>query len=225
MGSRSAGAHFLFRYSKNMLRVGLTGGIGSGKSAVASLLKEMGAVVIDSDQLAREVVNPGSDGLAKVVDRFGPSIIKEGSLDRAALAEIVFNDEAARKDLEAITHPLIRRRFEEIASQAPRDAIIVNEVPLLVEREMQKDFDVVVTVQASEDVKRSRLLGRGMASEQVDQRVKAQASDEQRAAVSDVIIVNDGELADLRASVTTLWFERLKPYEEQRRMKAGRPPQ
>lgn len=225
MGFRLSGAHFHFRYSKNMLRVGLTGGIGSGKSAVASLLAEMGALVIDSDQLAREVVSPGSEGLHQIVDRFGSTIIKDGGLDRAALAAIVFKDDAARRDLEAITHPLIRKRFEQIVSQAPSDAIVVNEVPLLVERKMQGEFDVVITVVARDEIRRARLLARGMGSEEIEQRVKAQASDDERTAVSDVTIINDGQLADLRASVTTLWFERLKPYEEQRRMKAGRPAQ
>lgn len=205
-----------------MLRVGLTGGIGSGKSAVAQLLAELGAVVIDSDQLAREVVAPGTSGLSQIEERFGASVIENGRLDRAALAKIVFADEKARLDLEEITHPLIRERFEQAIKDLPKDAIVVNEVPLLVEKELQNGYDVVITVESRDDIKRKRLESRGMSAQEIDSRVKAQASDQMRRSLSDVVITNDGGWEDLRATVTTLWFERLKPFEEQRRMKAAR---
>lgn len=203
-----------------MLRVALTGGIGSGKSTVASLLAEMGAVVIDSDQLAREVLAPGSVGLEAVRERFGSEVIVDGALDRKALAAVVFADEAARRDLEAITHPLIRSRFESTLASLPADAIVINEVPLLVEANLQSEYDVVLTVVSSEAVKRERLVARGMSEREISERVNAQVSDEDRKAISDVVITNDGDIAALRSTLTTLWFERLKPYEEQRRLKA-----
>lgn len=203
-----------------MLRVALTGGIGSGKSTVASLLGDMGAIVIDSDQLARDVLAPGTPGLEKVKERFGPQIVVNGNLDRKALAALIFNDDSARSDLEAITHPLIRERFENSLISLPPDAIVINEVPLLIEANLQNEYDVVLTVETSQKVKSERLQARGMSESEISERIRAQASDEERRTVSDVVITNDGDIAALRSTLTTLWFERLKPFEEQRRLKA-----
>lgn len=194
-----------------MLLVGLTGGIGSGKSTVAAHLRNLGATVIDSDQLAREVVAAGTPGLQQVIDRFGPTVISDGELNRGALANLVFTDAGARADLEAITHPLIRARFNELLSGLPEDAIVVNEVPLLVEREMAPQFDLVVCVEASEEVKRGRLLDRGLSVAEIERRVSTQATDEQRRKVCDVVITNDGSLPDLVKQVEQLWRERLRP--------------
>lgn len=203
-----------------MLRVALTGGIGSGKSTVASLLGEMGAIVIDSDQLARDVLAPGTPGLEKVKERFGPHIVVNGNLDRKALAALIFKNDSARRDLEAITHPLIRERFENSLISLPPDAIVINEVPLLVEANLQNEYDVVLTVETSQEVRSERLQARGMSESEISERIRAQASDEERRTVSDVVITNDGDIAALRSTLTTLWFERLKPFEEQRRLKA-----
>ena len=196
-----------------MLMVGLTGGIGSGKSEVARRLAELGAVVIDSDRLAREVVEPGTEGLADIVAAFGPEVLgPDGALDRPALGRRVFADEAARHRLEAIIHPRVRARSAELIAAAPPDAVIVNDVPLLVESGIGAGFDLVVVVAASEPSRLGRLARyRGMPAEEARSRMAAQATDEQRRAVADVVLDNDGSLEDLRAAVDRLWYDRLAP--------------
>lgn len=193
--------------------VGLTGGIGSGKSEVARRLAELGAVVIDSDRLAREVVEPGTEGLAEVVAAFGPEVLgPDGALDRPALGRRVFADEAARHRLEAIIHPRVRARSAELIAAAPPDAVVVNDVPLLVESGIGAGFDLVVVVAASEPSRLSRLARyRGMSAEEARSRMAAQATDEQRRAVADVVLDNDGSLEELRAAVDRLWYDRLAP--------------
>lgn len=190
-----------------MLMVGLTGGIGAGKSAVARRLAELGAVVIDSDALAREVVAPGTHGLAEVVAAFGPEVLDpDGALDRATLGRIVFADDERRRRLEAIIHPLVRARAAEIAASAPPDAVVVNDVPLLVEAGLAGLYQVVIVVLASEDVRVARLLrDRGMTEADVRARITAQATDEQRRAVADIVIVNDTDMDDLRSQVDAAW--------------------
>ena len=190
-----------------MLMVGLTGGIGAGKSAVARRLAELGAVVIDSDALAREVVAPGTPGLAEVVAAFGPEVLDpDGALDRATLGRIVFADDERRRRLEAIIHPLVRARAAEIAASAPPDAVVVNDVPLLVEAGLAGLYQVVIVVLASEDVRVARLLrDRGMTEADVRARITAQATDEQRRAVADIVIVNDTDMDDLRSQVDAAW--------------------
>jgi dephospho-CoA kinase len=188
--------------------VGLTGGIGAGKSAVAARLAELGAIVIDSDQLAREVVAPGTDGLAEVVAAFGPLILgSDGALDRPALGQLVFADPAARGRLEAIIHPRVRARTAQLVAGAPPGSVVVNDVPLLVETGIANTFDVVVVVLASEVNRIDRLAGRGMSPAEARSRIAAQATDEQRRAVADVVLDNDGTLAELRAAVDRLWEE------------------
>jgi dephospho-CoA kinase len=196
-----------------VLMVGLTGGIGSGKSEVARRLAELGAVVIDSDRLAREVVEPGTEGLAEVVAAFGPEVLgPDGALDRPALGRRVFADEAARHRLEAIIHPRVRARSAELIAAAPADAVIVNDIPLLVESGIGAGFDLVVVVAASESSRLGRLARyRGMPAEEARSRMAAQATDEQRRAAADVVLENDGSLEELRAAVDRLWYDRLAP--------------
>ncbi|MFC8500718.1 dephospho-CoA kinase [Pedococcus sp. NPDC057267] len=198
-----------------MLRVGLTGGIGSGKSTVAQRFSALGAIVVDADVLAREVVAPGSDGLRLVVERFGPGVVsRQGALDRAALGALVFADPQARRDLEGITHPLIARRTGELFAAAPEDAVVVHDVPLLVEKHMGPGYHLVVVVDADEQVRLDRLVGaRGMDVEDARRRIAAQASEGERRAAADVWLDNGGTEAELEAAVDRLWHERLVPFE------------
>jgi dephospho-CoA kinase len=191
-----------------VLLVGLTGGIGSGKTTVARLLEERGAVVFDADVLAREAVEPGTPGHEAVVARFGADVLAPGGdVDREALAAIVFADPAARRDLEAIVHPEVRRLLAE-ATEAHRDTdrVVVFSAPLLVETGMHTAFDVLVVVAASVERQVERLLlERAMSEEQVRARIAAQASLEDKAAVADVVIDNDGPPEDLPAQVDRVW--------------------
>jgi dephospho-CoA kinase len=165
-------------------------------------------VIIDADAIAREVVEPGTPGLAAVVDAFGEDVLTpEGALDRPALAAIVFADEEQRRRLNAIVHPLVGERTGELMASAPDGAIVVYDVPLLVENNLSRGFDIVVVVEASEQTRLARLAGRGMPAEDARNRIAAQATDEQRRAVADVVIVNDGSLGDLRAEVERVWAE------------------
>jgi dephospho-CoA kinase len=187
--------------------MGLTGGIGAGKSAVAARLAELGAVVIDSDRLAREAVAPGTAGLAEVVAAFGPGVLApDGGLDRPALGRLVFADPAARERLEKIVHPRVRARAAQLAAEAPAGSVVVNDVPLLVETGIAEQFDIVVVVQATEETRLRRLVdGRGMSPAEARGRIAAQATDEQRRAVADVVLDNDGTLAELYRAVDQLW--------------------
>ncbi|TCC66309.1 dephospho-CoA kinase [Kribbella pittospori] len=192
-----------------MLRVGLTGGIGAGKSAVSARLAERGAVVIDSDVLAREVVAKGTEGLAEVVTEFGPGVLTaEGDLDRPALGQIVFGDAAARRKLEAIVHPRVRARAAEIEAGAPAEAIVVHDIPLLVETGQADRFDVVVIVDVPVDVQLERLTAqRGMPDTEAKQRIASQASREDRLAVAGLVVDNSGSLDDLDRRVDEVWTE------------------
>lgn len=190
-----------------MTSVGLTGGIGSGKSEVARLLAERGAVVVDADELAREAVAPGTEGLAAVVREFGSEVLAEdGSLDRARLGRVVFGDDSRRRALEAIVHPYVARRREEIARQASPGSVMVYDVPLLVENGLQDDFDVVVVVDAADETRLRRLVAaRGMPEADARARMAAQCTRGERLAEADVVVANDGDLAALRAEVDRLW--------------------
>jgi dephospho-CoA kinase len=202
------------RLTDRMLKVGLTGGIGSGKSAVATRLAELGAVVIDADRLAREVVEVGTPGLAEVVAAFGAEVLDEaGALDRPALGRRVFGDEAARRTLESIIHPRVRARTYELTEAAPPDAIVVNDVPLLVEAGLAAGFDLVLVVLAGTEVRIGRLVrDRGMSPADAEARIAAQATDDQRRAAADIVIDNEGTLAELRAQVDKIWHETLLPH-------------
>ena len=210
-----------------MLRVGLTGGIGSGKSTVAQRLCQLGATVVDADRLAREVVEPGSEGLRRIVERFGEDVVDDaGSLNRPALGALVFADRAARAELEAITHPLIAARTAELVSAAPRDAVVVHDVPLLVEKHLGPAYHLVVVVGAAEDTRVRRLARtRGMTEDDARSRIGAQADDAQRRAAADVWLDNDGTREALLHSVDELWRERLVPFERNVRegLRSSRP--
>ena len=199
-----------------MLRIGLTGGIGSGKSTVAARLLARGAVVVDADRLAREVVEPGTPGLARIAESFGPSVIApDGALDRAALGAVVFADPAARRTLESITHPLIQARTQDLFAAAAREAIIVHDVPLLVELGMAPGYHLVLMVHADEQVRQARLIhDRGMDPEAARSRIAAQADVAQRRAVADVWVENHGSREELMAAVDAAWDDRLSPYNQ-----------
>ncbi len=195
-----------------MLRVGLTGGIGSGKSEVARLLRERGAVVIDSDELAREVVQPGTEGFDEVAGEFGPDIVDAGGqIDRARLASIVFADAGARARLNAIVHPRVRNAAETAIRDVPPDAVVVQDVPLLVEAGLVDQFDVVVVVATSPEAQLERLVGvRGMSEDDARARIAAQAPLADKVAVADFVVVNEGTLDELRERVDSLWAELLR---------------
>ena len=188
-----------------MLRVGLSGGIGSGKSTVARGLARRGAVVIDADAIAREVVEPGRPGLAAVVERFGEEILTgDGRLDRPRLAALVFDDAGARSDLNAIVHPLVAAETARRMAAAPPGSVVVLDVPLLVEA-ARSGYDVVVIVEAPEELRLERLVGRGMSPDDARRRMAAQASDADRRKVADVLVDNSGSEADLEAQIDSLW--------------------
>lgn len=192
------------------MRVGLTGGIASGKSTVAGILAGLGAVVVDADLLAREVVAPGTEGLREVVAAFGPEVIAaSGELDRPALAALVFGDDAARMALERIVHPRVRARAAELEASAPPGAVVVHDIPLLVETGQAGEFDAVLVVDVPVETQIDRLTRlKGMSRAEAQARVAAQASREQRRAAASYLIDNTGTPEDLRHRVTEV-FERL----------------
>lgn len=194
-----------------MLRVALTGGIGSGKSLVGEILEELGALVIDSDQLAREVIERGSPGYEEVVTAFGDSILSEGQIDRSKLAAVVFNESDLRKKLESIIHPLVREAAEKLARKLPSGAILINQIPLLVESDGAKRFDYVVTVSADEEIRRERLRLRGLKDYEITQRMAAQVSDSEREKIANYIIRNNGSIDELTRAVEALMANELLP--------------
>ena len=198
-----------------MLRIGLTGGIGAGKSTVAAVLRDLGAVVVDADALAREVVAPGTPGLAAVVVEFGPDVVDaDGALDRPALARLVFEDEGRRRVLEQITHPLVAQRTAELVQAAPADAVVVHDVPLIVEKHMGALYHLIVVVDAPPDVRVQRLVAsRPMSPDEASARIAAQATPEQRRAAADVWVDTDRDRDAVAADVRRLWEERLLPFE------------
>lgn len=199
-----------------MLRVGLTGGIGSGKSTAAAALASLGARVVDADAVAREVVEPGTPALAAVAERFGSEVLgADGSLDRPALGRLVFGDPAALRDLEAITHPAIWARTAELVAALPPDAVVVHDMPLIVEKGMAGEYHLVVVVVASEQVRVRRLVDqRGMTEADARARVAAQADDAARRAAADVWLDNEGPREALEVAVRRLWHQRIEPFED-----------
>jgi dephospho-CoA kinase len=191
-----------------MVRVALTGGIASGKSMVAAELAARGAIIIDADVLAREVVEPGTPALAAIIDRFGEQVVTEGRLDRPRLAELVFADSLARRDLERIVHPAVRARAAELERAARPAAIVVNVIPLLVETGQQGDFDLVVTVDVDHETQIQRLVARnGFTRAEAESRVAAQASREDRRIAAHVVVDNTGSVTQLREQIDALWAE------------------
>ncbi len=194
-----------------MLKVAVTGGIGSGKSAVGEILEELGAVIIDSDELARTVIERGNSGYDQVLAAFGDEVLTSGEIDRAKLAGLVFSDPELRKKLESIIHPLVREAAEEIMKSAPSGSVVVNEIPLLFETNGAKRFDFVIAVQTPMELRIERLSQRGMKLYEIEKRIAVQASDQERASIANAIVVNDGSLDQLRSKVEELWFTQLQP--------------
>jgi dephospho-CoA kinase len=194
-------------------RVGLTGGIGAGKSTVARMLASRGVVIVDSDAIAREVVAPGTAGLAEIVDAFGPGVLHpDGSLDRPGLGRIVFNDANALRRLEQITHPRITVESARLIddAEAAGAPVLVHDIPLLVENGLPETFEAVIVVEAPDELRLERLAERGLPRDQALERMKAQATNEQRREAATYLIINDGSTDDLRARVDEVW-EALAP--------------
>jgi len=194
-----------------VLLVALTGGIGSGKSLAGEYLAALGAIVVDSDQLARAVVERGTPAFDEIVARFGDEILKDGNLDRSKLGELVFSNPAARAELEAITHPRIREALDEIVASCDPEDVIVNQIPLLVETGGKDRFDYIISITAPLELRRERCIARGMKSYEFEKRVAAQASDEERAAISNHVIDNTGDADALLRAIEELWESELKP--------------
>jgi dephospho-CoA kinase len=190
-----------------MLVVALTGGIGAGKSLVAQYFSELGARVVDADQLSRIAIERGSAGFDEVITRFGESILRNGDIDRKALGEIIFGDKNAKEDLEAIIHPRVRELFFEVVNDLAADEILIYEIPLLVETGASSNFDQIITVEADLEIRKSRLLKRGMFISEIESRLAAQASPAEREAAATHIIENSGDEDQLLRKVENLWEE------------------
>jgi len=190
-----------------MLVVALTGGIGAGKSLVAQYFSDLGARVVDADQLSRIAIERGSEGFDEVITRFGESVLRNGDIDRKALGEIVFKDKSAKADLEAIIHPRVRELFFEVVNDLAADEILIYEIPLLVETGAASNFDQIITVEADIEIRKSRLLKRGMFISEIESRLAAQASPAEREAVATHIIENSGDEDQLLRKVENLWEE------------------
>ena len=194
-----------------MLSIALTGGIGSGKSLAGEFFQELGAVVIDSDQLAREVIERGTEGFDEVLSRFGDENLNGGEINRSKLAEIVFKDESARRDLEEIIHPKVREAALKIAARVPSDGVVINQIPLLFETKGAGRFDFVITVSADLEVRKARLNERGLKSYEIERRISAQATDSQRESIANFIIRNNGSVEELERAVAELWEREILP--------------
>lgn len=206
-----------------MLRIGLTGGIAAGKSAVAAELGRLGAVIVDADLLARAVVEPGTEGLDEVVAAFGPGVLgADGALDRPALGRLVFQDRSARERLNAIVHPRVRAEAARLIERAPGDAVVVEDIPLLVETRQAARFHLVIVIDAPDEQRIARMVERrGMDPGDARQRITAQASRADRLAAADAVLVNDRALNDLLTATTVLWERRIVPFRDN--LAAGRP--
>ena len=194
-----------------MIKVALTGGIGSGKSAAGDFFEDLGAVVVDADQLARDVIERGTDGFDELVATFGDEILTNGILDRSKLGQIVFADPNARKTLEEIIHPRVAEAFEEIVQSSPADSVIVYQIPILVETKGQDRFDYIITVEATLENRTARLKNRGLKGYEIEARMKAQATDVERAAIADAVFKNDGDLDQLLRQVENIYEDVLLP--------------
>jgi dephospho-CoA kinase len=190
-----------------MLIVALTGGIGSGKSLAAQYFSELGARVVDADQLARVAIERGSEGFDEVALRFGEAIMHNGDIDRKALGEIIFADPKAKSELEEIIHPRVRELFAEVVADLKPDEILIYEIPLLVETGAAKNFDLIITIEADLEARKERLRKRGMFISEIEKRMAQQASREDREAISDFVLINDGDEDALLRAVENLWEE------------------
>ena len=185
--------------------IALTGGIGCGKSLAAQFFAELGALVIDADQLARSAIERGTKGFDEVVSIFGDGVLKNGDIDRRALGELIFNDPSAKDKLESIVHPVVRREFEEAVASLKAEEVLVYEIPLLVETGAQDRFDIVITVESEMENRIERLRQRGMHFSEIQARIAAQASREERVEVADFLIENDGTEDELLRHVENIW--------------------
>ena len=190
-----------------MLIVALTGGIGSGKSLAAQYFSELGARVVDADQLARVAIERGSEGFDEVALRFGEQIMRNGDIDRKALGEIIFADPKAKSDLEEIIHPRVRDLFAEVVADLKPDEVLIYEIPLLVETGAVANFDVIITIEADLEIRKERLRKRGMFVSEIEKRIAQQASREDREAIADFVLINDGDEDALLRAVENLWEE------------------
>jgi len=188
-----------------MLVVGLTGGIGSGKSLAAQFFAELGAFVIDADQLARDAIERGSEGFDQLIATFGDSILSNGVVDRRALGELIFRDADAKKKLEEIIHPIVRAEFEEAVQSLEKDQILIYEIPLLFETNAMQRFSYIVTVEADMQLRKDRLLKKGLRISEIESRIAAQASREERVSIADYVFENNGSEDELLRSVENLW--------------------
>lgn len=188
-----------------MLVVGLTGGIGSGKSLAAQFFAELGALVIDADQLARDAIERGSDGFDELIATFGDSILTNGLVDRRALGELVFRDKDAKRKLEGIIHPIVRQEFEEAVQSLEKDQVLIYEIPLLFETKAMERFDYIVTVESDLELRKERLLKKGLRISEIESRIAAQASREERTSIADQVFENNGNEDELLRSVENLW--------------------
>jgi len=194
-----------------VIKVALTGGIGSGKSAAGDFFEDLGAVVVDADQLARDVIERGTDGFDELVATFGDEILTNGILDRSKLGQIVFADPGARKTLEGIIHPRVAEAFDEIIEDSPDDAVIIYQIPILVETKGQDRFDYIITVEATLENRITRLKNRGLKGYEIEARMKVQATDEERAAIADQVFNNDGDMDQLLRQVENVYEDVLLP--------------
>ena len=194
-----------------MLVVALTGGIGAGKSTVAQFFAQLGALVVDADQLAKTAIERGSDGFAEVMMRFGDEIIVNGDIDRKKLAEIIFSDAKARADLEAIIHPKVQALFAEVVSDLNPNDILIYEIPLMVETAAASKFDYIITVEADLEVRKERLLKKGLYISQIEKRIAAQASPAEREAIANTVMLNNADEDALLRQVENLWEDVLQP--------------
>jgi len=194
-----------------VLKVALTGGIGSGKSAAGDFFEDLGAVVVDADQLARDVIDRGTEGFDELVVTFGDDIFSNGILDRTKLGQIVFSDAQARKKLEEIIHPRVQAAFNEIVESSPQGAVIVYQIPILVETAGKDRFDYVITVEATLENRIARLRERGMKGYEIEARMKIQATDAERAEIADAVFNNDGDSDQLLRQVENVYEDVLLP--------------
>ena len=193
-----------------MLIVALTGGIGAGKSLAAQYFSDLGARVVDADQLARVAIERGSEGFDQVISRFGEKIMRDGDIDRKALAEIIFSDLQSKEDLEAIVHPRVRELFAEVVADLAPGEVLIYEIPLLVESGVAKNFDLIITIEADLEIRKERLRKRGMFISEIERRISAQATREEREALADYVLINDGDEDLLLRAVENLWEELLR---------------
>ncbi len=191
--------------------VGLTGGIGSGKSLAAQFFSQLGAIVIDADQLARSAIERGSEGFDEVLLRFGDTVLKNGDIDRVALGQIIFENPEAKKDLEEIIHPRIRIEFEEAVASLNPGQVMVYEIPLLVETKAADRFDFIITVESDAELRKQRLRTRGMFHSDIEKRMASQATEEQRRAIADCVLINNGTEDDLLRQVENVWESTILP--------------